>query len=410
MTVIVYPASTDDSGTLTDGTILNEAFFDAIESGINTLVHSATNPTVTPVNIIDEVVTARGGLASLDTRLDVEHNNDGTHNLPASIVTATVLANSLQGANLCANPTFIMWPDGDTSAPAYWALSGTGATIARTGTGLGDTTRKVGNYAAQVTFGSATARLQQTLLDAAIWAANDHWEGETVSLSVWVWTASASKVRAFWYTGTAGYEYSSYHTGDSTWQRLEVSETILATATELSFGVEISGTGNFYMSGAVPILSQTPSDKFIPARTTRGAIVWSLVGVPTTGDGQRFFVPSRDMMLTDVQIYAKTAPAGGPLTIDIERGDGTTFVSLFAVVPSVDDGKEFAWQEVDTATYARKFVEPAFVDNGDNGAAGAANSLLRLNVDAVNAAADIVICLRGWQYSRPLEDALAYND
>ena len=356
------------------------------------------------------MITARGSLASLDARLDVEHNNDGTHNLSASIVTTTVLADALAGVNLLANSSFIMWPDGDASAPAYWVLSGTGAAVARTGTGLADTNRLIGNYSALVTYGSTAARLQQTVLDAGVWAANDHYEGEDVSLSVWVRSGTVSQVRAYVYTGTAGYEYSSYHTGNSTWQRLEVVETILATATELSFGVEIAGTGNFHIAGPTALLSGTASDRYVPSRAVRGSIVWNFVGTPTTGDGQRFFIPSRDLMLTDVQMYANTGPTGGPFTIDIERGDGTTWVSVFAVVPSIDDTKEMAWQEVDTATYARKFVEPAFLDNGDDGAAGVANSILRLNVDAVNAAADIIVILRGWQYVRPLEAELAYND
>jgi hypothetical protein len=410
MTQITFPASTNDDGTLTTGTVLNEAFFDAIESGINALVHSSSNPAITPVNIIDEVVTARGSKASLDARLDVEHNDDGTHNLSANIVTTSVLAASLAGQNLAANPTFIMWPDGDTSAPAYYSLSGAGATIARTGTGLGDTTRLIGDFCAFVTYGSATARLQQTLLDAGVWPANDHLEGEKIAYSVWVKSSTVAKVRAFVYTGTAGYEYSSYHTGGGSWERLEVVETILATATELSVGVEISGTGNFYMSGPCPMLSNTAPTRFVNSQAQRGSIVWSFSGSPPTGDGQRHFIPSRVIKLTDVQIYAKTAPSGGAFTIDIERGDGSTWVSVLAATMSVDDGKEFAWQEVDTGTYARKFVEPAFVDNGDNGDAGATNSVLRLNIDAVNGAADITIIVRGWQYARLLEDALAYND
>lgn len=61
---------TDDTGNLTSGTALSRAFFSDWRDGINTLVHSATNPTVTPVNVIDEVVAARDGEASLDARLD----------------------------------------------------------------------------------------------------------------------------------------------------------------------------------------------------------------------------------------------------------------------------------------------------------------------------------------------------
>lgn len=60
---------TDDTGNLTSGTSTDRAFFSTWRDGINTLIHSATNPTVTPVNIIDEVVTARNGQASLNAYL-----------------------------------------------------------------------------------------------------------------------------------------------------------------------------------------------------------------------------------------------------------------------------------------------------------------------------------------------------
>lgn len=61
---------TDDTGNLTSGTALSRAYFSDWRDGINTLIHSATNPTITPADIIDEVVTARDGQASLDARLD----------------------------------------------------------------------------------------------------------------------------------------------------------------------------------------------------------------------------------------------------------------------------------------------------------------------------------------------------
>jgi hypothetical protein len=409
MTELTWPTTTDDSGTLTDGSIINQTYLYAIRDTVNDKIHSSTNPTIKPNAITDEVVTARGSLASLDARLDVEHNNDGTHNLAASIVTTTVLATSLGNQNLAGNPTFLMWPDGDASAPVYYALSGAGATVARTGTGLSDTSRLVGKWGAKVTYGSATARLQQTLLDAGVWANADSIEGEAVAFTVWVKSSTVSQVRAYFYTGTAGYEYSSYHTGGGGWERLEVLETVLATATELTVGVEIAGTGNFVVSGFCPILGATATDKFLPARVQRGSIVFPISGTPTTGDGKGHFMPSRHMNITDVQIYCKTAPTGA-FTIDVEIGDGTTWASIFATVISVDSGKEFAWQAADTTTYANTFVKPAFLDNGDDGAAGADQSIVRYNIDAVNAAADAVLHIRGWQYIRPLEDLLDYND
>ena len=58
-------AVTDDAGTGQSGTIFDAAWVDAIEASINALIHSATNPTITPEDIIDEVVLARNGSATL---------------------------------------------------------------------------------------------------------------------------------------------------------------------------------------------------------------------------------------------------------------------------------------------------------------------------------------------------------
>ena len=104
-----WPTVTD--GTPTTGTIFNKALTDAMKAAIEANIHSGVNPTVAAKTIIDEVVAARGalasltarlavsldangvlvddaviteveaargGLASLDTRLDISLNNDGT--------------------------------------------------------------------------------------------------------------------------------------------------------------------------------------------------------------------------------------------------------------------------------------------------------------------------------------------
>lgn len=73
-----WPTTTDDSGTKTDGTIVNDALFDAIKASVEDQVHSSVNTTIKPKTITDEVVAARGSKTTLDERLDVALNNDGT--------------------------------------------------------------------------------------------------------------------------------------------------------------------------------------------------------------------------------------------------------------------------------------------------------------------------------------------
>jgi len=69
---------TDDTGDGVSGTIFNRAYFVALKAAIDALIHSSTNPTITPEDIIDEVKTARGSLSSLNSRLGVSLNADGS--------------------------------------------------------------------------------------------------------------------------------------------------------------------------------------------------------------------------------------------------------------------------------------------------------------------------------------------
>ena len=69
-----WPTLADDTGAGQDGTVLAKARFDEIKASVEDQVHSSTNPTIKPNATIDEVVTARGSMGSLDARLDVALN------------------------------------------------------------------------------------------------------------------------------------------------------------------------------------------------------------------------------------------------------------------------------------------------------------------------------------------------
>jgi hypothetical protein len=140
-----WPTIVDDDGSLTLGTVFAKAVTDAIRASIEADMFSAVNPAVTAENAIDEVVTARGSKASLDARLDVALNEDGTLKTQASLVTQADAA-SVTGRNMVINDNFLIWAAGDAAAPTGWTLSGTGAAAARSGTGLGDTTTKIGDF------------------------------------------------------------------------------------------------------------------------------------------------------------------------------------------------------------------------------------------------------------------------
>lgn len=68
---------TDDPGDNSSGTKWNRSWVQALLDAINPLIHSITNPTETPANVLDEVVTARGNLTSLEDRLNNVIDVDG---------------------------------------------------------------------------------------------------------------------------------------------------------------------------------------------------------------------------------------------------------------------------------------------------------------------------------------------
>src|SRR3972149_5365617 len=107
----------DDSGLFTDGTVVNEAFVDQIYDQIDDQAHSTTNPTIKPKAITDEVVAARGNLASLDARLSGVVDDDGNPVAAAGQATETQVARAEGNFNLVSNPDLEDWAAGGAAAP-----------------------------------------------------------------------------------------------------------------------------------------------------------------------------------------------------------------------------------------------------------------------------------------------------
>jgi hypothetical protein len=205
----------NDSGTGRDGTRVDETWYNAFVTAIDALIHSTNNPTITPADTIDEVVDARGSIGTLDGRIDVEHNEDGTHKntgIIATFITEAQLMGGLGGVNLIRNDDFLSWPDGDSAAPVYWALTGAGASVARTGTGLGDTNRKIGDFAGKVTRAGTNCYLENILLDGTAFTRADFLRTKYIAIGVWVKCSTPNIARVAVYDGI-GTSYSSYHTG-----------------------------------------------------------------------------------------------------------------------------------------------------------------------------------------------------
>lgn len=123
--------------------------------------------------------------------------------------------------NNVVNGTMVDWAAGVSSPPDNWALYGAGASIARE-----ETIIKNGIYSAKITSVGAEASLVQ---DASLLEGITYWKGKESTLGEWVYAEAANSVRIGISDGITT-EYSSYHTGDSTWQWLVVSIVNISTS------------------------------------------------------------------------------------------------------------------------------------------------------------------------------------
>lgn len=326
MSLVTRPTMVDDTGTFDNGTAVNKAFVDDLLDEVDDQCHSSTNPTIKPKATTDEVVTARGNLASLNARLAAVVDADGVPVPSAAAVTETQGA-LLPQTNCVLNDTLIIWAAGDSVAPTGWTLAGTGAACARAGTGLGDTKRKVGDFCAKLTYGSATLTLEQDVLPTAAFSRLDHLKSTGVGYGAWVWANIASQSRIYVTDGVTT-TYSSYHTGNSTWQWLTVEHTLSASATKLTVGVAVgsSGANPAYFSGPTLVLGSIAPGNWRPTPTLVGTLHWPGPGAQTTGTAKGWFTVNRMGIVKHVECNLRTAATGATtFKVDVNKGGTSMF-------------------------------------------------------------------------------------
>jgi hypothetical protein len=403
------PAVVDDDGTGRTGTRWNKAFNDDWTDAINEQVASVANPTVKPVDTIDEVVAARGSEASLTARLDTALNADGTPKAAAFTAYATV-AQSLGGmgfVNLVSNDDFSNWVDGDSSAPEGDVLAGAAASVARCGTGLADTNRKVGDFCAKVTRAGANASLSRTLLAGSSFTRADFIKSLYAPAGAWVKCSTPNVARVGVYDGV-GYTYSSYHTGGGAWEWLPVTRQINVAATSLvgpNLYVDNADVAA-YISGRCLVLSDqnVTLPCWIGCPTVYGTIHFVLAGAVTVGARKGDYVPSRPGIVRDVQLYARTAPTGQALIVDVNTWDGVARTSMFATRPEISAA--FSGGAQPDGLYARRCLRGRFGNTWEAG------TEVSPDVDQVGsgvAGADVLVEVRVAQPQSLLEKFWSYN-
>ena len=126
--------------------------------------------------------------------------------------------------------------------PDNWSVVGSGATLVRS-----DVQIKEGSYSGLLTRVGNDCYMKQEIGDYGRWADED------VTLGKWVYASVAGRARLQVYDGV-GNAYSSYHTGGSTWEWLNVTLGVDSTPTVLEVrGVVDTGDTGAYFDEAVMV-------------------------------------------------------------------------------------------------------------------------------------------------------------
>lgn len=321
----------DDSGLFTDGTPVDKAFMDAVMDETDDQCHSTTNPTVKPKAITDEVVAARGSKASLDARLDVALEEDGTPKAVAGQATESQVAFEEGNINLARNSDLEDWTAGTTSAPDNYTLGGAGAAILKSGPAMVDTTDLgTGTYCARITSGAgAAATLTQQIITAAEMSKYRAVKGRKVGFTI---RGKASVVNALRLVVDDGavQTTSSYHAGDGQEAYLTVVHTIANTATKLDVYAQVAqGANQAFVGGFTVVFSDLAPAAWNPGWDRfRAAILVDTVpinvkigGVPKTvkAAGVLFSSVTQVTKDTNGQAYFTVAIPGGTLAADGDR-------------------------------------------------------------------------------------------
>lgn len=404
------PVVVDDDSTGQTGTVGDVAWYSAFRGAIDDKISSVANPTQSPAETSDEVVTARGSKSSLDARLSVSLSATGALIPDSTVLSIATMRNLLGAKNWVNNGDFSIWHAGDTSAPTCWTLAGSGAAIVRCGSGFtesaapADTNRKDNMFCPKVTYGSAEATLTQTLLSVASFSRADKLKSRMIGFGAWVKSATANIARIRVYDGVLTTN-TTYHTGGGSWEYLGSVHTISASGTTLTLAGVVGNTGSAYFSGISATESDISLGRELEAETVYGHVHLEIPGIQVAGTSQRLFTLRRPGLIKDVQAYLISAPAGGSLTFDINTWDGAAYTSIFVAAMTIAAAKLAGTKQPDGA-WARRCITPLFTDTL------AAGNMGSIDIDSIPATpgtglgVDIGII----QFCSPLERFRAFNE
>lgn len=243
---------------MTFGTLWSASYNQGVHDAVKALIYGESNTSIPASTIIDEVIAARGSMSSLDGRLDVSINEDGTLKNDAEIPSRSMVSSLVAARNLVTNGDFTHWANGAASAPDGWSLAGVGATIARTGLGESDTTSvHAGRFSCKLTRAGNDCNFNQDVINATDFpdfAELARTGGKTVTALCIVQASAANQARIALYDGIAT-EVSSFHSGGGTPEMLNASIVLDDSASALNIRAQVIGTdGGAYFGGMTMIV------------------------------------------------------------------------------------------------------------------------------------------------------------
>jgi len=143
--------------------------------------------------------------------------------------------------NLLFWSDFEDWVDGTSSAPTSHILAGSGASVARESSII-----KKSTYSMKLTRSGADCSISHNA------SVDPYYRGKKVTLGCWVYATVASRGRLSIDDGISSASNSSYHTGGSSWEFIEVTHNVSKTATQLQVSFEVNtGDTAVYFDGAI---------------------------------------------------------------------------------------------------------------------------------------------------------------
>lgn len=419
------PNLTDGADPVNTGSAVDEAFWDDVQAALTGECRGTTDPTRTPAQTTDEMLAGRGGFGSLSLRLsDWEARQ---------YVERHAIRNGIVLGNLLANDTFKMWSRGDALAPDYWALSGSGAAVARCGVGQADTTAidTMDDFSAKLTYGSAAAVLSQEVVSVAMdgrmhgalvtryrpldssgsrLSGYDEDDNVYYYLIGHVRSLTAGIARLAIYDGSQ-YAYSPYHTADVI---PEPFSTLIAGPLPVNLRMQaqcrVEGAGSAYFQGLALIASPLElPPMYVPAKVNYKTLTY-YVNNPATGV-LTYFTFARPAFILGAQMQCLTAGTVTAPTCDLLTPIGGVYSSLFVTAPTIATGQLVgAAQACDpaAANYRRRTIRPALSAS----ATQVDNTSLRLDYvdDGGGALRDLMVTIHYLEYDRPLDQFRSMSD